>query len=130
MLSPNVLRAVAALAPGKRVTVLAAGKAYDLPLAPPRARVEPPHPLETMSQQLLERDAETRATVVSVAEAVARMGETATAMQAAVAEVAEGQVQVARSVSEIAETMAMPTMPIYDAAGKLVGARRVKKLGT
>lgn len=129
MLPHSLVRAVAALAPGKRVRVLAAGDAYELPLKPAPARIEPPHPMEAVSKQLLERDAETRATVAAVADVVARMGETAQAVQAAVADVASGQAQVARSVSEIADTMALPTKPIYDAAGKLIGAQRVRKLG-
>lgn len=129
MLSRNVLRAVAALAPGRRVLVLAGGDTHELPVKPPAPAVTPPHPLEVMSQQLLERDAETRATVAAVADVVARMGETAQAVQAAMADVASGQAQVARSVSEIAETMALPTKPVYDAAGKLIGAQRVQKLG-
>lgn len=127
MPSPNFLRAVAALAPGRRVTVLTRGNAYELPLTPAPAEVAPPHPMEAASKQLLERDAETRASVASVAEAVARIGETAAAVQAAVAGMVSGQSEVAQSVAKLADVMAMDTVPLYNEKGKLVGTRRVDK---
>jgi len=122
----NVLRAVAALAPGKRVMVLTAAGAHELPLKPPPAKVEPPHPLELVSKQLLERDAEARSTITAVA---ARADETLNSVKAAVADVAAGQAQVAQCVEQLAATLELPTEPIYDDSGKLIGAQRVKKLG-
>lgn len=123
MQSPNVLRAVALLAPGKRVTVLAAGEAYELPLQPTPAPVEPPHPLETLSNQLLERDAEIRATVAAVA---ARADETLNAVKAAVGIVSAGQEEVVKSMNENTEALYQPVKPAYFKDGKLMHAQRVK----
>lgn len=122
----DVVRAVAALAPGRRVVVSAAGERYELPLKPAPAPIEPPHPLEVLSKQLLERDASARATAAEVA---ARADDAMNAVRTVVADVAAGQARVAQCVAQLAETIALPTEPVYDENGKLMGARRVQKLG-
>lgn len=125
MLPHSLARAVAALAPGKRVTVVSRGAAYELPRVEDQADAAV-HPLETVATRLLQRDAETRATVAAFSE---RADQALNAVTAAVAGVAGGQADVARSVQQIAATMAQPVEPVYDDEGKLIGARRVKKLG-
>lgn len=123
---PDAVRRVAMLAPGKRMTVTVDGKSYALPIAPDPEPVAPPHPLEVVSQQLLARDAETRATLVAVA---ARADDTLNAVRDAVGAVAAGQDQITKSVNELAGTLHLPVKPIYDKSGKLIGAERVKKSG-
>lgn len=120
MQSLSVVLAVAALT-GKPVKVFAAGKSYELPLKPPPVHVEPPHPLEVVSQQLLEREAETRATVEAVASIVARTDERASALEGLIKESINGQ-------QRIVATLMLPVVPTkYDAAGRLVEARRKDK---
>jgi hypothetical protein len=126
MQTPNVVRAIAALAPGKSVTVTTpAGITHELPL-----QTEPQpsaaDPLQAMSEQLLGRDAETRATVAAVA---ARADETLNAVKSALVEVAAGHSEIAQSVSKLEGTLHMPVKPVYDRDGKLLYAQRVKKPG-
>jgi hypothetical protein len=126
-MQPSLLKRIAACAPGKRITVFVpSGEVYELPLAPKAAPVEPPSPIETLSKQLLERDAQARA---AAAEANARSDEALTAVKEAIGAVATGQAQVAESVNEMAGTLHLPVKPVYDKSGKLIGAQRVKKLG-
>ena len=127
MALPDAVARVAACAPGKRITVVTPdGKAYALPIAPEPAPVVPPHPFEAVSQQLLARDAEARAAAASIVE---RMAGTLNAVREVVGAVAAGQAQVAASVNEMSGTLHLPVKPVYDKAGKLIGAKRVKKLG-
>lgn len=117
MLADSLARAVAACAPGKRVTItFASGKALVLPIVPePPAPPPPPHPLEVVSQQLRESEAASR-------ELVARVHES-------MASVAEGQAQLAQGMREVVETLHLPVKPLLDTAGKLIGAKRVANLG-
>lgn len=124
---PKILKLIEQCAPGKRIVVsVPSGEVYELPLAPKAAPAEPPNPIETLSKQLLERDAEQRA---AVAEANARSDETLAVVKEAIGAVAAGQAQVAESVNEMAGTLHLPVKPVYDKGGKLIGAQRVKKLG-
>ena len=127
MSARDVVRAVAALAPGKRVIVMASGVRE-----PEQLKAEAPSPLQVVSQRLLERNAEIQATVTSVAESVMRIGETAEALKAVVASVAEGQVGLAHSfdngVKEIVGTLHLPVVPTkYDKNGRIAEARRKEK---
>lgn len=126
MQSLNVLRAVAALAPGKRVTVIASGKSYDLPSKPAPVPVEPPHPFEAVSKQMLERDAEIRALFKAVAE---RTDGALNQVREAVSSVNAGQAEVVKSVNENTEALYQPVKPAYFKDGKLMHAQRVKKTG-
>lgn len=111
----NVLRAVAACAPGKRITVFVpSGAMYALPIVPaPPPPPAPPTPIEVLSAQLLERDAQMRASVEEVA---ARTEETLAAVKAA----------VEQSTEEIVGTLHLPVKPVYFPDGKLKHAQRVK----
>lgn len=124
MPSPSVLRAVAALAPGKRVAVVAGGELYVLPAVPAPAPVAPPDPLEVAAAKLLESDAQTRDLLEAVgmkfAEVFARVDES-------IATVAVGQAEVVQAVTENTRTLHLPVRPRYDADGKVVEAQRVKK---
>lgn len=117
---------VAACAPGRRVTVITAGKSFVLPSVPEVQPEPPPNPLEVAAAQLLERDAASRALFESTRKS---MEEVVTRVDGSVAAVAAAQANVAASVAELADTMALPVKPIYDKQGKLIGAERVKKLG-
>ena len=119
-----MLDLVAALAPGKRVTVISGGKAYELPVKPPVLVAEPPHPLEAIAKQLSERDAEIRDLLAAV---TSRTEEAITEVKAAVKDVAAGHDKVAQSVDEMTKTLHLPVKPHYDKAGKLEYAKRVKK---
>lgn len=122
---PEAVRRVAELAPGKQVTVIVNAKSYDLPHRPPPAPPKPPDPLLEFSQRLLERDLETRAAVAAIA---ARSDAGISAVKNLVNAVAAGQSQVAESVKELSGTLHLPVKPVYDKAGKLVGAKRVRTL--
>lgn len=119
MLTPNVLRLVAALAPGKHVTVVtSAGVEYRLPIEPEAVPPAAPHPIEVLSQQLLERDAEMRAAVESVAAVAGRADERTEQLQGLVRQSIDGQ-------KRIVDTLMLPVVPTkYDAAGRLIEARR------
>jgi hypothetical protein len=130
---PDAAKCIAECAQGKRVRAIVRGCVYDLPLQPEPEPVPAPHPLEAVATQLLERDAQTRATVslvvANVESVVARVDETSSAVNSALASVAIGQQKIADGMQHIAVTMALPVKPVYDKQGKLVGAQRVKKLG-
>jgi hypothetical protein len=125
-MSPNAVRLIAQCAPGRRVTVISArGERYELPLKPPAAVVVS-DPIEELSKQLMQRDAEQRAAMAQVvSEVVSRVDVTVGEVKAAVSVLAQTQERAAHSASELARTMAMPVRPIYDANGKLIGAHRV-----
>lgn len=124
---PDAVRCVAACAPGKRVTVVTPdGKAYALPIVPEPASIASPDPMTIAAKQLLESDAQSRALLESVgknfAEVFARVDDS-------IGAVAVGQAQVAQSVAELSGTLHLSVKPVYDKAGKLIGAQRVKKIG-
>lgn len=121
MLEDNYARAIAALAPGRRVTLVVHGKAVALPATAAPPPVPQPDPLVVASKQLLERDAETRAAIASLAD---RVGESVRAVDSVLGVVSAGQVELAAQVRELSGTLRLPVKPIYDAAGKLIGARR------
>lgn len=116
MRSPDLLlRAVAQLAPGKRLTVLAAGKAYELPIEPERPPVALPDPLEVLAQQLLERDAESR---TQQAADTARAAAQASSVEGLLKATIDGQ-------RRIVETLFLPVVPTkYDKEGRIIEARR------
>jgi hypothetical protein len=124
MQSLSVLRAVAALAPGKSVTVFTAGESYELPPKPKPVTPEPPHPFEAVSKQMLERDAEIRALIKAVAE---RTDGALNQVKEAVSSVNAGQAEVVKSVNENTEALYQPVKPAYFKDGKLMHAQRVKK---
>jgi hypothetical protein len=130
---PDAVKCIAECAPGRRVRAIVRGVAYDLPLLPEPEPVQPPHPLEAVATQLLERDAQTRATVTQVVANVesvlARVDETTNVVKSALSDVAAGQNKIADGMQHIASTLSLPVKPVYDDQGKLVGAQRVKKLG-
>lgn len=118
MLRPNAVRLAETLARGKPLVVIVAGQQY-------------PTPSEEISVALPEQitPADFERARVSLLEAVSKIGDAEKTMRDAAAEVAAGQRSVAESVQEVVKVMSMPTQPVYDAAGKLIGAKRVKKLG-
>lgn len=122
MSAHSVARAVAALAPGKRVIVLADGKAHELPERPEIAPAAP-DALQVAADRLLESDAQSRAILESVgskfSELFARVGETSAALSA-------GYAEVVASVNENTRTLRLPMRPIYDKDGKLIAAERAK----
>ncbi len=127
MVLPDIVTRITACAPGKRITVVMPdGKVYALPRPPEPAPVVPPHPLEAISQQLLARAAEGRAAAASIVESMAG---TLNAVREVVGSVTAGQAQVVASINEMSGTLHLPVKPVYDDAGKLIGAKRVKKLG-
>lgn len=112
MLEHNLARAIAACASGARVTLtFTSGKSIALPIVPEPLSPAPPHPLEVVSQQLLERDAQTR--------------ETLTAVQLAVNGLSS---EFAQGVKEIVGTLHLPVVPTkYDKDGRISEARRMEK---
>lgn len=126
MLEHNFERAIAALAPGRRVTVVIRGKARSLPAAPQPAPVAAPDPLEIAARQLLERDVETRSAVAALTE---RVGDSVRDVGAAIGTIAAGQIELAQQVKELAGTLHLPVRPVYDASGKIIGAQRVARTG-
>jgi len=128
---PDAVKCIAECAPGKRVRAIVLEGVYELPLAPGPAAAETAQPLETMATLFLARDAQTRASVTQVLEnaagVVARVDETASVVKAALASVAEGQERIAGAMQEIASALERPVKPIYDKAGKLIGAQRARK---
>ena len=130
---PDAVKCIAECAPGRRVRAIVRGVAYDLPLLPEPEPVQPPHPLEAVATQLLERDAQTRVTVsqvvANVENVVARVDETTNVVKSALANVAGGQDKIAEGMQDIASALSRPVKPVYDKQGKLVGAQRVAILG-
>ncbi|MBE0615153.1 MAG: hypothetical protein IH604_15885 [Burkholderiales bacterium] len=130
---PEAVKCIAECAPGKRVRAIVLEGVYELPLAPKPepAAAETAQPRETVATLLLERDAQTRASVTQVLEnvvgVVARVYETATVVKAALAVVAEGQERIAGGMQEITLALERPVKPIYDKTGKLIGAQRARK---
>jgi len=127
MRRPEAVACIAECAPGKRVRAIIPHDIYELPLPPEQAPVAPPHPLEAVAMQLMERDAQTRAIVTEVVAAL--LGDAVSAIKSALSGVAQGQNKVHEAVQQIASTLDRPVKPVYDKQGKLVGARRVEKLG-
>jgi len=127
---PEAVRCIAECAPGKRVRAVLPEGVYVLPLAPELAAANVSQPLEAMAGELLSRDAQTRASVAQALEnaagIVARTEETTTAVKAALEIVATGQEKIAGGMKEIALALERPVKPIYDSAGKLIGAQRTK----
>lgn len=111
----NTVRLVALCARGKKVTVMVAGKSFELPeaLNPVPAK---PDPLQVLSAELLERDVESRR---RTDEALSAVREVASSVHSA----------VERGVAEIARTAKLDVVPVYDEHGKLVCARRIDKKG-
>lgn len=119
---PSTVRLYAAcVPPGRRVVVLAAGKAYELP-APVEQPVPPPPAAKSEVQVLFEQAA------ASFAESAARISAAESSVRDIAAQVAAGQTSVEESVRQMADVLKMPTEPIYNDAGKLIGAQRVQKL--
>lgn len=112
MLEHNFARAIEACAPGKRVTVMfASGKSLTLPIVPPTPEPEPPHPVAVLSQQLLERDAETRASMEAVSAALEGLS-----------------TELANVGREIVGTLHLPVVPTkYDKEGRMIEARRKER---
>ncbi|MCX7144356.1 MAG: hypothetical protein NT123_25655 [Proteobacteria bacterium] len=100
---------------------------YELPLPPELEPVVQPHPLEAVAMQLMERDAQTRAIVTEVVAAL--LGDAVSAIKSALSGVGQNQDKVLEAVQQVAKTLDSPVKPVYDKQGKLVGARRVAKLG-
>lgn len=117
MLEDNFARAIAACAPGKRVTVtFASGKRLALPIAaePP----PPPNPIDVLSEQLRERDAATAEIGLRTTDAIAAMKD---AVDGLATELAQG-------VKEIVGTLHLPVVPTkYDKDGRIIEARRKEK---
>jgi hypothetical protein len=77
-----------------------------------------------MATELLARDAESRALMQSAHETVeALLGR----VDKTVASIRDGQTAVAANLKENTRTLHLPVRPVYDAAGRLVEARRVDK---
>jgi hypothetical protein len=118
----NVLRAIAACAPGKRVKVTyASGKTLVLPVVPVVEPPAPPHPIEVLAQQLAERDVQMRASIEE------RAGETFAAVKDAVEAIVSAQERVVESVEENTRTLHLPVKPVYFPDGKLRHAQRAEK---
>ena len=127
MRRPEAVTCIAECAPGKRVHAIIPHDIYELPLQPEPEPVAPPHPLEAVARQLMERDAQTREIVTQVVAAL--LDEAVSAIKSALSGVAQGQDKVQEAVQQIASMLDRPVKPVYDKHGKLVGARRVAKLG-
>ena len=127
MRRPEAVTCIAECAPGKRVRAIIPHDIYELPLQPDPAPVATPHPLEAVAMQLMERDAQTRAIVTEVVAAL--LGEAVSAIKSALFGVGQNQDKVLEAVQRVAKTLDSPVTPVYDKQGKLVGARRVAKLG-
>lgn len=133
MRTPNAVRNVAALAPGKGVRIVGPDGIHRILSADD---AEPtPEPSAAITAKLAELDAQVRATVgivAALAATVNAMAERAAAAITAIKTVADAttanQTHIERSLDALERTMAMPTKPVYDAKGLLIGARRVDKL--
>lgn len=123
---PDAVQRVAELAVGRPVTVIVAGKSYPLPIVPVPAPVALPDPMTTAARQLLESDAQGRAMLETVGK---NFAEVFTRTERRIEAVAAGQEQIVQSVKELTGTLHLPVKPVYDKAGKLIGAERAKKLG-
>lgn len=123
MSAHSVVRAVAVLAPGKRVSVIARRETYELPERP-EFHQPAPDPALLAAKKILESDAQSRAMLESVgknfADVFARTDET-------LASVAAGQAEVVESVRENTRTLHLPVRPVYDKDGKVIAAQRVEK---
>lgn len=110
-------------APGAEPVSLADARAAEVP------EVEDRDELLELLSQAVRRDAEGRQQLDAVATKVAAALETMSAAMASVAEVVNLQKQLIESTRLLAETLARPQVPVYDAKGKLIGVKRVDKLG-
>ena len=127
MRRPEAVTCIAECAPGKRVRAIIPHDIYELPLTREQEPVAAPHPLEAVAMQLMERDAQTRAIVTEVVAAL--LGDAVSAIKSALSGVGQNQDKVLEAVQQVAKTLDSPVKPVYDKQGKLVGARRVAKLG-
>lgn len=109
---------IALLAPGKRVTVVAAGQTVLLPIVPPPAPEAVPSMEAVLLERLLERDAATRS--ANAAAAVAAR-ETTEHLASLLQETITGQ-------QRIVETLMLPVVPTsYDKTGRITAAQRKAK---
>ena len=127
MRRPEAVTCIAECAPGKRVRAIIPHDIYELPLPQDPEPVPPPHPLEAVAKQLIERDAQTRAIVKEVMAEL--LADAVNSIKSALSGVGQGQDKVLEAVQQVAKTLDSPVKPVYDKQGKLVGARRVAKLG-
>ena len=127
MRRPEAVTCIAECAPGKRVRAVIPHDIYELPLPQDPEPVAPPHPLEAVAKQLIEREAQTRAIVKEVVAEL--LADAVNSIKSALSGVGQGQDKVLEAVQQVAKTLDSPVTPVYDKHGKLVGARRVAKLG-
>jgi len=121
-----VLRSIAALAPGKRVTVIVRGRAHELPVVP---EAHPVAPERDVGQEFLERNAQTaeavEGAVRNIQEVVREVGASVGAINAALERLAAEQSEAVSGIKGVVAALARPVRPVYDkVTGRLVGAVR------
>lgn len=120
---PSELQLFEQIAPGKRVRLVSAGGAEtELPFQAPIPQSEAPR----------EEIVELRAAVVSLSELIEQTSRQhagavlalAEELRAAGERAAQAQAQLVVALNRISIQLAAPVKPVYDKAGKLIGARR------
>ncbi len=125
----NAVRFAEQCAPGKKVTVITNdGKRYELPSTPPPVIEKPIDPIVTLTKQLLERDEQSKADIRRVADLALRSEETLRSVQLVIEHVVDGQDKVIDGIKEIVNVVGMPSKPVYDKNGKIIGAQKVDSL--
>lgn len=131
MPTPDFVKRVAALASAginHRIRVSDIdGKVYDLipGLDETPARLTAEQRFEELDTQLRTTMSMVNALALKLDSISERLESMLTVLQGAVA----GQARFSESADRLAEALNMPIEPIYDANGKLIGARRVPHLG-
>lgn len=121
---PDAVRRMAECAPGKAVRVVTTEGAFAIGGGESN---EPEVP--ALSIKALQREqAQDREAIAQLKAAVANLEATIAAWESALAKVGNMQASLGASMTKMVEVMELPVKPIYDAAGRLIGARRVAKL--
>lgn len=116
---------IADLAPGKRLAVIVKGQSYTLPAVIPE-QVVVVDPIAVMAKELIDETRTLSAALnQSLEETINRgLAEFAARVDGGFAAVVAGQDKVADGVNRIEGTLHLPVRPMYDSAGKLIGAQR------
>ena len=128
---PEHVKQIAAIAGGKRVRVVDAHGAVTILSASDEPAVDP---AAQTAARLIELDAQLRATIGIVASVAQHVNELVKRFESALAEVrtavdavAAGTDKVAKSADQLEAAFYTPVIPVYDKAGKIIAAQRIKR---
>ncbi len=128
---PDAVRNVAELAGGKSVRI--AGPEGEYRLLPKAAPDGDPSAakvadLEMQLRAMMGVVASLAATVAAISTKVDGVPAAVAALEATAKSINASQGEIKDGLCNLTRTLAMPTQPIYDAKGMLIGARRVAEL--